>query len=70
VIVDRVEGGLAVVEISRGKMANVPVSLIDGRVRDGAVLVKKADGTYSVDEKETERRMRQARSRLDGLFGK
>lgn len=69
-IVDRIEGQLAVVEVSKGKMIDVPISAIRGRVRDGAVLVKGDDGSYVVDETETARRMKQASARLHALFNK
>ena len=43
-IVDRIEGELAVVELDKGKFVDIPVEKISGRVRDGAVLVKGAAG--------------------------
>lgn len=66
-IVDRVEGSVAVVEVSRGSFLDVPLSQISGRVRDGAVLRRDGNG-YVIDEEETVRRSRSVRGRLDSLF--
>lgn len=68
-IVDRIEGELAVVELDKGKFVDIPMEKISGLVRDGAVLVKGAAGRYRVDEEETARRARHAASLLDSLFG-
>lgn len=68
-IVDRIEGKLAVVELDKGKFVDIPAGKISGRVRDGAVLVKTAAGRYRVDEEETARRAQHAASLLDSLFG-
>lgn len=68
-IVDRIEGELAVVELDKGKFVDIPVEKISGRVRDGAVLEKGASGRYRVDEEETARRTRHAASLLGSLFG-
>lgn len=68
-IVDRIEGDLAVVEIEKGHFKNVPLSNIAGHVRDGAVLA--SDGTgYTVDEIETRRRSEAACALLNSLFDK
>ena len=45
-IVDRIEGELAVVELDKGKFVDIPVKKISGRVRDGAVLVNWKPQTY------------------------
>ena len=68
-IVDRIEGKLAVVELDKGKFVDIPVGMISGRVRDGAVLVREPAGRYRVDEEETARRARHAASLLGSLFG-
>ncbi len=68
-VIDRVEGGLAVVEIEKGRFENVPVSSIMGDVRDGAALIADGDG-YVVDEAETKRRSEAARARLTSLFNR
>lgn len=65
-IVDRVEGGLAVVETDDGHV-DVPVSEISGRVRDGVVLVQE-DGTYLVDEDATRERLDRISEKAKGLF--
>lgn len=62
-IIDRIEGVLAVVEVAKGETRDIPLDRIDGRARDGAVLVERND-RYTVDEKATaERRTRAAEKR-------
>lgn len=62
-IIDRIEGVLAVVEVAKGETRDIPLDRIDGRARDGAVLVERND-RYAVDEKATaERRTRTAEKR-------
>lgn len=68
-IVDRIEGDLAVVEIEKGRFENVPVGSIEGDVRDGAVLVER-DGGYVVDEDETKLRSEAVHARLNSLFNR
>ena len=66
-VVDRIEGPLAVVEIEKGKFRKVPVDLIGGRVRDGAVLVSDGDG-YFVDEGATAARVASVSEKRRRLF--
>lgn len=62
-IIDRIEGVLAVVEVAKGETRDIPLDRIDGHARDGAVLVERND-RYAVDEKATaERRTRIAEKR-------
>lgn len=67
VIVDRIEGKLAVVELIKGETRNVPLDLIEGRVRDGAVLVER-DGRYVVDEGATAERTARVAEKRKRLF--
>lgn len=67
VIVDRIEGRLAVVELAKGETRNVPLDLIEGRVRDGAVLVER-DGRYVVDEDATAERTARVAEKRRRLF--
>lgn len=66
-VVDRIEGGVAVVEVSRGICLDVPLDEIEGDVRDGAVVVE-AGGGYVVDEVATAERMRRFDERRRALF--
>lgn len=68
-IIDRIEGEFAVVEISKGEFKNIPLARIAGNARDGAVLQADGQGNFFVDEEETARRQEHARSRLRSLFG-
>lgn len=67
-VVDRVEGNLAVVEKDLGSFENVALSRIEGRVRDGAVLGRRSDGSLYVDEDATRRRTDEMRARTRSLF--
>jgi len=55
IIVDRIEEGLAVCEID-GATVDIPLSEISGKPREGDVLIATADGAYTVDTDEAERR--------------
>ena len=68
-IIDRMEGNMAVVETAKGEHIDVPLTLIDGRARDGAVLVERG-GRYTVDEQATGARTRDLTERRRRLFSK
>ena len=68
-VVDRIEGDLAIVEIKKGCFENIPMERITGHVRDGAVLIPDGNG-YTVDENETKRQSGAVQARLSSLFGK
>lgn len=67
-IIDRIEGELAVVETENGYI-DVPLSEIEGNARDGAVLAALGDG-YAVDEATTEERLEAMRAKRQRLRGK
>lgn len=67
-IVDRIEGNLAVVELSFGRYENVPLSRIRGRVRDGAVLRQAGPDAYEVDERATSDAAARISEKTKGLF--
>lgn len=67
-VVDRIEGNLAVVEKDLGSFENVPLSKIAGRVRDGVVLGRRSDGSLFVDEAATKRRTNEMQARARSLF--
>lgn len=56
IIVDRVEEGIiAVCEID-DVMLEIPLTKINGKVRDGDVLIDNGDGTYAIDAATTAQR--------------
>lgn len=67
VVVDRIEGNVAVVEVAKGEFRDVPLDQIAGRARDGAVLVEDA-GHYTVDEKATAERAEEIAGRRRRSF--
>ena len=68
-VIDRIEGDIAVVEVARGEFVDVPLASIDGNARDGVVLARNASG-YCVDEKATMARRMRLDSRRRSLFGR
>ena len=46
-VVDRVENNIAVLECPDGKFLNVEVDSLPFKVREGNVLLKKSDGTFT-----------------------
>lgn len=67
-VVDRIEGNLAVVEMGGGQFRNVPLDRIEGRVRDGVSLVSLGGGRYKVDDGDTEARRKRIEEKTKGLF--
>ena len=61
VIIDRIEDGIATVELENGKMINVPCELFAG-CREGDVV------NITPDSQETQKRAEEIRSELKNLF--
>ncbi|HOJ35435.1 MAG: DUF3006 domain-containing protein [Clostridiales bacterium] len=68
-IIDRFEGSIAVIEDDDGKMIEVNRSLLPKNAKEGSVLIKNDDGSFSVDEKMTAERRRKLKAMQDALFG-
>ena len=68
-VIDRIEGDTAVIELSGRAFIDVPLDRIDGNVRDGAVLTE-VDGRYLVDEAATSERVRRTSKKRHALFNK
>ena len=66
-IVDRIEGGFAVVE-SGGNFINVPLGIV--RVKEGDAVEFSESEILSVNKSETEKRKKEADALLKKLFGK
>ena len=66
-VIDRIEGTVAVVETEDGYV-DVPLSAIRGNARDGAVLVSDGSGGYVVDEGTSSQRARSIEERAARLF--
>lgn len=67
-VIDRIEGDVAVVEEGKGAFREVPVSSIGGRARDGAVVRETPGGGMEVDEEATERRGSRVADKARSLF--
>lgn len=68
-IVDRVENNIAVLECPDGKFLNVEVDSLPFKVREGNVLLKKSDGTFTLSNDEEKKRKSQAYSLQEKIFG-
>lgn len=66
-IVDRIEGPLAIVERTPKDFVQIPLQNIAGKVRDGAVLTPTDQG-YEVDEEATASRRAAHARLLESLF--
>lgn len=66
-VIDRIEGGHAVVEVGDGSFIEVASDRIEGHVREGAVHVDEG-GVYRVDEDATEIRSRHIAGKRRRLF--
>ncbi len=61
VIIDRIEDGIASVELENGKMINVPAELFDG--------CKEGDIVYiTPDKEETQKKKQEVMIDISGLF--
>ncbi len=66
-IIDRIEGTVAVIEVEKGEVVDVPLTRIVGSARDGAVVERNGDD-YVVDEDATAERARSMAERRRQLF--
>lgn len=64
-IIDRIEGGFAVVEVTE-EYIDMPVSELPDNAGEGDVIVLK-DGVYVVDKEATKKRKAAMRARLNRL---
>ena len=55
-VVDRVENNIAVLECPDGKFLNVEVDSLPFKVREGNVLLKQSDGTFTLSNDEEKKR--------------
>ncbi|OCA90164.1 DUF3006 domain-containing protein [Pradoshia sp. D12] len=66
-IVNRIEGNLAVCEKTDKSMVDVELSKLPVDVREGDILIEK-DGNYKLDLTQTERRKKRVQDLLEDLF--
>ena len=67
IVIDRIEGSVAVVELDRETFIDVPLDCIEGDVRAGATLRETDDG-YAVDEQATAARHAAVQEKANRLF--
>jgi len=61
-IVDRIEGNIAIIEVTEGKLIELPLSILPDNVKEGDIL------KITVDNKGTEKRKREMERLADGLW--
>ena len=66
-IVDRIEGNLAVCEKSDKSMVDIHLTKLPDDVKAGDVLIEK-DGNYELDLTETEKRKKRIQALMEDLF--
>lgn len=68
-IIDRIEGDIAICEDSGKNHLDIPMADISGSVKEGDLLYRNSNGSgYVVDSEETERRRRELFRRQSNLF--
>ncbi len=65
--VDRIENGIAVIEYGNEHICLSVISLPNG-VKEGDILLRRADGSFSVDRTETERLKKENNKIQNSLF--
>lgn len=67
-VVDRIEGDIAVVEVDAKTFVDVPLENISGNVESGSVLRKVGENTYAADEEATADRSKRVQAKAHRLF--
>lgn len=67
IIVDRIEGALAVCEMDDKSMQNIALSELPVGVKEGDVLAVE-NGTYVIDAKQTKERSERIAQKMNRLF--
>ena len=67
IIVDRIEGALAVCEMDDKSMQNIALSELPVGVKEGDVLAVE-NGTYVIDAKQTKERSEHIAQKMNRLF--
>ena len=66
-IVDRIEGSIAVCEQDNKSFVDVPISNLPKGVKEGSVLLNK-DGSWEIDTEKQNTRNRRIKEKMDSLF--
>lgn len=67
IIVDRIEGALAVCEMDDKSMQNIALSELPAGIKEGDVLAVD-NGTYVIDAKQTKERSERIAQKMNRLF--
>jgi len=66
-VLDRFEGGFAVLEDENGNLHNFPRENFPEHSQEGDIFTLK-NGIFKIDDKETQKKFEQNRSLLDDIF--
>ncbi len=67
-IIDRIEGDIAVCENIDRTTTNIPLILLPNGVKEGDVILKDENGEYVVDAKKTLERRQRIKKLLNNLW--
>lgn len=65
--IDRIEEGKAVLECENGEMVSLEVSSLPKNIKEGDIL-EFSEGSYFLDDEETEKRKKHIRDLMSNLF--
>ena len=66
-IIDRIEKTIAVCENEDGSMVNIPINIIKGNIRDGAIIVKE-EAYFVIDENKSKNREKKISDLTKGMW--
>lgn len=64
VIIDRIEGDLAVLELENGEFINVDIRILPSNAMEGSII------TISCDENETDKKRTEVKQKMNAIFRK
>ncbi len=67
-IIDGFEGKYAVIELDNGTFENIPKTLLPNNAKEGDVLKQNTDGSYKVEQTNTDERKTNIKNRLFDMF--
>lgn len=66
-IIDRIEDNIAVCEKEDGSMTKIPVSIIKGKIEEGAIIVRQGE-FFLVDKEQSIKRKKEIDDLMKGMW--
>lgn len=66
-IIDRIEDNIAVCEKEDGAMTSVPISIIKGKIEEGAVIIQNGE-FFFVDQEKSRKRKKEIDDLMKGMW--